>query len=161
MPEGNTIHRLAREQTRDFGGRIVRARSPQGRFAREARRLHGRTFLRADAHGSTSFNSGRLAIGPSSPTTLYVGLADGRGVSVVDRAPAAAAVGALEHSGAVRSGVERGRRFPLLDVRRGLTDVNVVLTVTDTTSFSLAAACTFAGGLTEPVWQPAGGFQAS
>lgn len=55
MPEGNTIHRLAREQTRDFGGRVVRARSPQGRFAREARRLDGRTFLHADAHGKHLF----------------------------------------------------------------------------------------------------------
>lgn len=55
MPEGNTIHRLAREQTRDFAGRIVRARSPQGRFAREARRLDRHGFLRADAHGKHLF----------------------------------------------------------------------------------------------------------
>ena len=56
MPEGNTIHRLAREQTRDFAGRIVRVRSPQGRFAREARRLDRRRFLRADAHGKHLFH---------------------------------------------------------------------------------------------------------
>lgn len=56
MPEGNTIHRLAREQTRDFAGRIVRARSPQGRFAREAQRLDGRGFVRADAHGKHLFH---------------------------------------------------------------------------------------------------------
>ncbi|HEY6065722.1 MAG TPA: DNA-formamidopyrimidine glycosylase family protein [Thermoanaerobaculia bacterium] len=56
MPEGNTIHRLARQHTRDFGGRIVRARSPQGRFAREARRLDRRGFLRADAHGKHLFH---------------------------------------------------------------------------------------------------------
>ncbi|HEV8232399.1 MAG TPA: DNA-formamidopyrimidine glycosylase family protein [Thermoanaerobaculia bacterium] len=55
MPEGNTIHRLAREQTRDLGGRIVRARSPQGRFAREARQLDRRHFVRADAHGKHLF----------------------------------------------------------------------------------------------------------
>jgi endonuclease-8 len=55
MPEGNTIHRLAREQNRDFGGRLVRARSPQGRFAREARRLDRRRFLRADAYGKHLF----------------------------------------------------------------------------------------------------------
>ena len=57
MPEGNTIHRLARQQNEDFAGRIVRARSPQGRFAREARRLDGRGFLRADAHGKHLFHS--------------------------------------------------------------------------------------------------------
>jgi formamidopyrimidine-DNA glycosylase len=55
MPEGNTIHRFAREQTRDFAGRVVRARSPQGRFAREARRLDRRGFLSADAHGKHLF----------------------------------------------------------------------------------------------------------
>jgi endonuclease-8 len=56
MPEGNTIHRLARQHTRDFGGKVVRARSPQGRFAREARRLDRRRFLRADAHGKHLFH---------------------------------------------------------------------------------------------------------
>jgi endonuclease-8 len=55
MPEGNTIHRLAGEQTRDFAGRIVRARSPQGRFAREARRLDRRGFVRAEAYGKHLF----------------------------------------------------------------------------------------------------------
>jgi endonuclease-8 len=56
MPEGNTIHRLARQHTKDFGGRIVRARSPQGRFAREACRLDRRGFLRAEAHGKHLFH---------------------------------------------------------------------------------------------------------
>jgi endonuclease-8 len=56
MPEGNIIHRLARQHTMDFGGRIVRARSPQGRFAREARRLDRRGFLRAEAYGKHLFH---------------------------------------------------------------------------------------------------------
>lgn len=56
MPEGNTIHRLAHEQTRDLGGRIVRARSPQGRFARQARRLDRRSFVRAEAYGKHLFH---------------------------------------------------------------------------------------------------------
>jgi endonuclease-8 len=56
MPEGNTIHRLARQHSRDFGGHIVRARSPQGRFAREARQLDRRLFLRADAYGKHLFH---------------------------------------------------------------------------------------------------------
>jgi endonuclease-8 len=55
MPEGNTIHRLARIHTRDFGGRRVRVSSPQGRFAKEARRLDGRRFERADAYGKHLF----------------------------------------------------------------------------------------------------------
>jgi endonuclease-8 len=56
MPEGNTIHRLARQHTSDFAGRVVRVRSPQGRFAREARRLDRRGFVRADAHGKHLFH---------------------------------------------------------------------------------------------------------
>jgi endonuclease VIII len=56
MPEGNTIHRFARDQTRDLAGRVVRVSSPQGRFAREARRLDRRKFLRASAYGKHLFH---------------------------------------------------------------------------------------------------------
>jgi endonuclease-8 len=56
MPEGNIIHRLARQHTRDLAGRIARVRSPQGRFAAEAKRLHRRRFERADAHGKHLFH---------------------------------------------------------------------------------------------------------
>jgi endonuclease VIII len=56
MPEGNTIHRLARRHTRDLADRVVRVRSPQGRFAAEARRLDRRRFLGAEAHGKHLFH---------------------------------------------------------------------------------------------------------
>ncbi len=64
MPEGNTIHWLARVHTRDFAGRRVRAASPQGRFAREARRLDGRRFEGAEAYGKHLFHhwSGGLVV---------------------------------------------------------------------------------------------------
>ncbi|HWZ86653.1 MAG TPA: DNA-formamidopyrimidine glycosylase family protein [Thermoanaerobaculia bacterium] len=64
MPEGNTIHRLARIHTRDFGGRRVRVSSPQGRFAAEARRLDGRRLERAEAYGKHLFHhwSGGLIV---------------------------------------------------------------------------------------------------
>ncbi len=64
MPEGNTIHRLARIHTRDFGGRRIGVSSPQGRFAKEAQRLDGRRFERADAHGKHLFHhwSGGLVV---------------------------------------------------------------------------------------------------
>ena len=64
MPEGNTIHRLARAHTRDFAGRRIAVSSPQGRFASEARRLDGRRFLRADAYGKHLFHhwSGGLVV---------------------------------------------------------------------------------------------------
>jgi len=59
MPEGNTIHRFAGDQTRDLAGRIVRVSSPQGRFAREARKLDGKRFLRAEAYGKHLFHHWR------------------------------------------------------------------------------------------------------
>jgi len=64
MPEGNTIHRLARRHTLDFAGRRVRTSSPQGRFAREAARLDRRVFLRAEAYGKHLFHhwSGGLVV---------------------------------------------------------------------------------------------------
>jgi len=64
VPEGNTIHRLARIHNRDFAGRRVHARSPQGRFAKEAKRLDGRRFRRAEAYGKHLFHhwSGGLVV---------------------------------------------------------------------------------------------------
>ena len=56
MPEGNTIHRFARRQSKDFGGKRARVQSPQGRFAAEAGRLDRRRFLRAEAHGKHLFH---------------------------------------------------------------------------------------------------------
>ena len=41
MPEGHTIHRLAREHNRLLVGHPVRASSPQGRFAAGAARIEG------------------------------------------------------------------------------------------------------------------------
>ncbi|WP_026313868.1 Fpg/Nei family DNA glycosylase [Actinomadura flavalba] len=51
MPEGHTVHRLAAEHHRVFGGTAVAATSPQGRFAGGAARIDGRVLTRADAHG--------------------------------------------------------------------------------------------------------------
>ena len=56
MPEGHTIHRLARDHTRDLAGRKVHASSPQGRFSASAALLDGRTLERADAWGKHLFH---------------------------------------------------------------------------------------------------------
>lgn len=50
MPEGHTLHRLARDLAETFGGRVVRSGSPQGRFA-GADLLDGRVVTGADAVG--------------------------------------------------------------------------------------------------------------
>lgn len=55
MPEGHSIHRLARQVQDVFGGRRVRASSPQGRFAEGAALLDGRVLERAWAHGKHFF----------------------------------------------------------------------------------------------------------
>lgn len=55
MPEGHTLHRLALQLTDIFGGRHVRAGSPQGRFADGAARIDGTRLLDADAWGKQLF----------------------------------------------------------------------------------------------------------
>lgn len=51
MPEGHTLHRLARDQQHLFGGTVVHASSPQGRFVAGAQVLDGRTLLHTEAYG--------------------------------------------------------------------------------------------------------------
>jgi endonuclease VIII len=55
MPEGHTIHRLAADHTERFGGRVVRAASPQGKFADGAALVDGQTLETADAVGKHLF----------------------------------------------------------------------------------------------------------
>jgi endonuclease VIII len=55
MPEGHTLHRLARLHQRRFAGEEVRVSSPQGRFSGAAL-LDGRTFRRASAWGKHLFH---------------------------------------------------------------------------------------------------------
>jgi endonuclease-8 len=51
VPEGHTLHRLAREHRKLFGGRPVCASSPQGRFAEGADVLDGQVLRRTEANG--------------------------------------------------------------------------------------------------------------
>ncbi|MGW7685118.1 Fpg/Nei family DNA glycosylase [Kribbella sp. NPDC054772] len=51
MPEGHTLHRLANDVWDAFGGRPVRASSPQGRFAEGAALLDGHLLRQTEAHG--------------------------------------------------------------------------------------------------------------
>ncbi len=56
MPEGHTIHRLARDHKRLLGGQQVAASSPQGRFAGGAALIHGRVLQGTDAYGKHLFH---------------------------------------------------------------------------------------------------------
>ena len=55
MPEGHTIHRLARDLKRSLGGAPVAASSPQGRFADSASLLDGQRIARTEAWGKDLF----------------------------------------------------------------------------------------------------------
>ena len=55
MPEGHSVHRIARQFDRNFVGREVSASSPQGRFAEGARIISGRTATAVRAVGKQMF----------------------------------------------------------------------------------------------------------
>lgn len=56
MPEGHTIHRIARKQTALLVGHAVGASSPQGRFAPGAAVVDGQTVRRIEAYGKHLFH---------------------------------------------------------------------------------------------------------
>jgi endonuclease-8 len=57
VPEGHTIHRLARDHKQLFGGSRVVASSPQGRFVEGAALIDGAVLTRTEAHGKHLFHS--------------------------------------------------------------------------------------------------------
>lgn len=57
MPEGHTIHRLARDHRADLAGRPVAALAAQARFAEGAARLDGRVPVEIEAWGKHLFHT--------------------------------------------------------------------------------------------------------
>src|SRR3954463_9173326 len=55
MPEGHSVHRIARQFERHFRGAPVSVTSPQGRFAADAALLDGHTIVAAFAVGKQMF----------------------------------------------------------------------------------------------------------
>jgi endonuclease-8 len=55
MPEGHSVHRIARQFSRNFVGKTVAVSSPQGRFAAGAKQLDGRVIVDAHAVGKQLF----------------------------------------------------------------------------------------------------------
>lgn len=70
MPEGHTLHRLARLHTRRYAGHEVEVTSPQGRFAAEAALLDGRVLESAEAFGKHLFHS----YGAQGTVHIHLGL---------------------------------------------------------------------------------------
>lgn len=56
MPEGHSVHRIARQFEANFAGHRVAVSSPQGRFAEGAAELDGRVMLRTFAVGKQMFS---------------------------------------------------------------------------------------------------------
>ncbi len=70
MPEGHTIHRLAADHYERFGGRPVRASSPQGKFSDSAALVDGQVLDTTEAHGKHLF----LGFGPLGWIHIHLGL---------------------------------------------------------------------------------------
>ncbi|MCU0711314.1 MAG: Fpg/Nei family DNA glycosylase [Pirellula sp.] len=70
MPEGHTIHRLARDHQKWFGGKTVEVTSPQGRFSEDAKRITGKRLSSIDAHGKHLF----YQFGKQSFLHIHLGL---------------------------------------------------------------------------------------
>lgn len=63
MPEGHTIHRVARDHSRRFAGQPLDVASPQGRFRAGAKKLNGLALESVEAYGKHLFyrwESGRI-----------------------------------------------------------------------------------------------------
>lgn len=76
MPEGHTIHRLARDHTKALTGQFIRASSPQGRFAEGAELIDGRLLQSIDAWGKhlCYWFSGRRTRDPLIGMHVHLGL---------------------------------------------------------------------------------------
>lgn len=70
MPEGHTLHRLARLHQQRYAGEPVEVSSPQGRFAAESALLNGRRFESAEAYGKHLFHH----YGPHGTVHVHLGL---------------------------------------------------------------------------------------
>jgi endonuclease-8 len=68
MPEGHTLHRLARLHQKRYGKRPVLVTSPQGRFPSSA--VDGRVLVRAEAYGKHLFH----VYGPDAIVHVHLGL---------------------------------------------------------------------------------------
>lgn len=70
MPEGHTLHRLARLHDQRYAGHAVSVSSPQGRFHTGAARVDGARFDEAEAYGKHLFHH----YGPHGTVHVHLGL---------------------------------------------------------------------------------------
>ncbi len=74
MPEGHTIHRLARLHHRQFRGQEIAVSSPQGRFSTGAELIDGRVLRKAEAWGKHLFHRYGDAAHQDAVVHVHLGL---------------------------------------------------------------------------------------
>lgn len=74
VPEGHVTHGLARDHLRLLGGQLVRASSPQGRFAAGAAQIDGRVLAGTDAVGKHLFHRYEALGRPDAWLHVHLGL---------------------------------------------------------------------------------------
>jgi len=111
VPEGHTVHRIARQLARDFTGRPLAVTSPQGRFAAGAARLDGRVMTETAAVGKQLF----CTFDGGDVLRVHLGLYgawdfSGRISPIVDGQAAVGSMGAPRLRRAVRMGEDERER---------------------------------------------------
>ena len=74
MPEGHTIHRMAKDHEKWFKGAKVELSSPQGRFSEGAKKLNHSIFHSASAHGKHLFHRYTLPDQSTAFVHIHLGL---------------------------------------------------------------------------------------
>lgn len=103
MPEGHTVHRVARLFDGLFSGQRVHASSPQGRFSQGATLISGREVVRVDAHGKQLF----ISFSDDLVVRVHLGIYGAWDVATLDGGSARAGGPATDSLGAPR--VKRAR----------------------------------------------------
>lgn len=84
MPEGHTLHRLARLHRRRYAGHKVAVFSPQGPFARQASIVDGQLLEDVEAYGKHLFHH----YGPQGSVHIHLGLYGGFSEAELPEGPA-------------------------------------------------------------------------
>lgn len=128
MPEGHSIHRLARQIGEVFGGHSLAVSSPQGRFAAGAALLDGRVLTAAKAHGKHLFLEFTApGADPSDVLVLrsHLGLYGAWSFAGDERFVAASSIGAPRKVGETESGSAQDMSFEYDDAGRVIPETPV------------------------------------
>jgi endonuclease-8 len=104
MPEGHSVHRLARQFDDVFGGQVLAVSSPQGRFAPAARLIDGQRLVSSDAHGKQLF----LGFGNDAVLRVHLGLYGAWSFGGDEHFSGASSIGAPRKVGEEEQGPDEG-----------------------------------------------------